>query len=190
MQRPLREGIIKQKPPHHWRKQNQLLWKSWYTYSQSSAHQNHAKQRYLHPRRQIHDHRHLKYISQYSHDTLQISQTKYMWHPRRNHTTVQPTREGSTRPQHIRGNPKRHVRPTPSRTHQKQATRKMIIKTQIHPNQDSARNLDTKMETHPIHPSRRQFWGKIHWKIECSTPNFYPPIILHSHTWLGGKTLC
>ena len=154
MQCPPREERIKQKPPHRWQKQNQLLWQSRHTDIRSTAHKNHAKQRNIHPIRQIHDHRNFKFLSQYSHEKLLISQTQAIRHPRQSHTIVQPTRDGNNRRQRIRGNTKRHVRPTPIRTHRKKTTRKTIRKTQIYPKQDSYRTLETEMNTHPIHPSR------------------------------------
>ena len=50
-------------------------------------------------------------------------------------------------------------------------------------------NLDTQMDTNPIHLCRQQLWSKIIWKRKFTTPNFYPPRRLHNHTRLGGKTL-
>ena len=88
------------------RKHNQLLLKSWHTNSRTPTHQNHNKQRHLHPRRQIYDHRHLKFVYQHSHETLRIPQTTDMQHPRRNRKSVQSTREVNIRRKCICGYPK------------------------------------------------------------------------------------
>ena len=113
-----------------------------------------------------------------------------MRHPRWNHKTVQYTREGNNIRQCIRGNKKRHIRTTAIKTYRKWTTRKTIRKTLINPKQYSLSNLDTQMETHPIHPRRQQLWSKIRWKRKCTTPDFCPARRLHNHTGLGGKTLC
>ena len=71
----------------------------------------------------------LPHVRQELSNTIRVSQTEIMQHPRRNHITIQPKREGNNRGHRIHGNTKRHAWPTPSSTNLKQDTRETTIKT-------------------------------------------------------------
>ena len=181
--------VIQPNSPHGWQKQNQLHRRSRHTNIQATSYINHAQQLHFSSRIQINNHWQIQFLYQHSCEKIRVYQTKIKQNPSQNHKTIQPKREGNRRWQCICRYPKRYVCPTPSRTHCKQTTQKMTGKSRPYPKQTSARDLDTFIENHPIHPSRQNIWCEIYWKRACWTPHIYPSRRLHHHLWLGRKTL-